>query len=152
MHGRGEPGHVDPDLGDQLGSGNGAHAGDVSEPGRRSAERADRLLEAGVERGDLVAVVEHHLQDRRVVIGEEPAQRLFEPVGLLPREPLASGQRARIALPGDQGVHDRPTGDAVQVRQHRRDLDLGVLEQLFHPLLLAGAVLFQGAAVAGEIA
>ena len=40
----------------------------------------------------------------------------------------------------------------MQVRQHRRDLDLGVLEQLFDPLLLAGAVLHQGAAVAGEIA
>jgi hypothetical protein len=57
--------------------------------------------------------------------------------------PFVRGQRARIALPGDQGVHDRPTSDAVQVRQHRRDLDLGVLEQLFHPLLLAGAVLYQ---------
>ena len=40
----------------------------------------------------------------------------------------------------------------MQIREHRRDLDLGILEQLFHPLLLAGAVLHQGTAVAGEIA
>ena len=114
-------------------------------------------LDAGVEDGDLgadaVAVVEHHLQDHRVVRGEESAQRLFEPVGLLACAGLGQpGQRARIALAGDQGVHDRPPGDAVRVRQHRRDLDLGVLEQLFDPLLLAGAVLHQGAPVAGEIA
>ena len=62
------------------------------------------------------------------------------------------GQRAWIALSGDQGVHHRPPGDAVQVRQHRRDLDLGILEQLFDPLPLAGAVLHPGTAVAGQVA
>lgn len=40
----------------------------------------------------------------------------------------------------------------MQVREHRRDLDLGILEQLLDPLLLAGAVLHEGSAVAGEVA
>ena len=58
--------------------------------------------------------------------------------------PLASPASVRgSTLAGDQAVHDRPTGDAVQVRQHRRDLDLGVLEQFFHPLLLVGAVVYR---------
>jgi len=64
-------------LGDQLGGGNRVHAGDVSESGRVLGERADRLLDAGVKCADLgadaVAVVEHHLQDRRVMVGEEPS-------------------------------------------------------------------------------
>jgi hypothetical protein len=49
MGGRGEPGHVNPDLGDQLGGGHGIDAGDISEPVRLCGERADRdpLLLAG---------------------------------------------------------------------------------------------------------
>ena len=43
---QGEPGHVDPDLGEQLGGGNGAHAGDVSAPGRRSGQRAAETTRA----------------------------------------------------------------------------------------------------------
>ena len=115
MRVRREPGHVDADLSDQLGGGHGVDAGNVSKPGRLGGERADLLLDAGVERGDLgadpIAVVEHHAQDRRVVVGEEPAQRLFEPRGLLAR--LALGQPrqcSRIALSGDQGVHHRSPG------------------------------------------
>jgi len=46
MRGGGEPGHVDPDLGEQLGGGNGAHAGDVSAPGRRSGQRAAETTRA----------------------------------------------------------------------------------------------------------
>jgi hypothetical protein len=60
-------------------------------------------------------------------------------------------QRAWIALPGDQRLHHGPPGDAVQIRERRRDFDLGILEQLFDPLPLAGAVLHQGPAVAGQI-
>ena len=45
MRGRGEPGHVDPDLGDQLGSGNGATPG-------MSASRA-----AGREKGPIASSI-----------------------------------------------------------------------------------------------
>jgi hypothetical protein len=63
-------------------------------------------LDAGIKGGDLgaqaVAVVEHHLQDRRVMIGEKPAQRLLEPPGVLACPALGQlRQRPRIALPGD---------------------------------------------------
>jgi len=68
--------------------------GDVNQASRLRRERADRLLDPGVEFGDLgadaVAVIEHHLQDHRVVIGEEAAQRLLEPVGLFARMALSS--------------------------------------------------------------
>jgi len=48
---------------------------------------------------------------------------------LLRARPLASWASARIALPGDQRLHHPPFAHAVQFREHRRDLDLGVLEQ-----------------------
>src|SRR6202008_1112862 len=61
--------------------------GDVSELGRLAGERANCLRDAGIQRGDLgadpVDVVQHHLQDRGVVVGEDPAQRLLQPVGFL---------------------------------------------------------------------
>ena len=64
------------------------------------AERADFLLDAGIKRGDLradpVGVVEHHVQDRRVMIGEKSPQRLFKLGGLFLRaRPLASCASAR---------------------------------------------------------
>lgn len=43
---------------------------------------ADRLLDVSVKFGDLgadaVIVGDHHAQDRRVVVGEEPAQAAVE--------------------------------------------------------------------------
>ena len=49
-------------------------------------------------------------------------------------------------------LHHRPPRDTVDVAEHRRDLDLGVLEQLLHPLHLPAPVRDQGTAVAGQIA
>jgi len=78
----GKAAHVDADLGDQLLGGGGADPGDLIELGRLAGERADRRLDLGVKGGDLLAVpvdvVQHHPQDRRVVVGEEPAQRLLQ--------------------------------------------------------------------------
>ena len=50
---RGEPGHIDADLGDQLGGGHRVDAGDLNKPGRLCRERADLLLDAGIKGGDL---------------------------------------------------------------------------------------------------
>ena len=87
-----------------------------------------------------------------MVIGEKSPQRLFKLGGLLTCSTLGQlGQRARIALSGDQGFHHRSGGDSVQFREHRRDLDLGVLEEFFDALLFTGAVLHQRTAVAGEV-
>jgi hypothetical protein len=115
MRGRREPGHVDADLGDQLCGGHGVNAGDLSKPGRLVGERVDRLLDARVEGSDLgadpICVVEHHLQDRGVVVGEEPAQRLFKRPGLFARLALGQlGQRAGITLADDEGVPSSPAG------------------------------------------
>jgi hypothetical protein len=42
-------------------------------------------------------------------------------------------------LAGDQRGQHLPAGDAEDVRHHRREFDLGVFEQLLHPVLLRGA-------------
>ena len=57
-----------------------AKAANLSKPGRRARERADLLFDAGIEAhlgADPIGVVEHHAQDRRVVVGEKSPQRLF---------------------------------------------------------------------------
>ena len=61
------------------------------------------------------------------------------------------GQYLRAALPGDQRLDHRPAGDAVDVGEHRGDLDQGVLEQLLDPLLDPGAVLDQVEPGPGQI-
>jgi hypothetical protein len=81
VRGRGEAVHVDAELGDQLLGGGGPDPGDLIKLGHLDRERGDRLLLA-VEGGDLLAepvdVVQHHPQNRGVVVGEEPCQRLLQ--------------------------------------------------------------------------
>jgi hypothetical protein len=82
VRGRGEAAHIDADLGDQLLGGGGPDSGDRIKLGHLDRERGDRLLHLGVEGGDLLAVpvdvVQHHPQDRAMVVGEEPRQRLLQ--------------------------------------------------------------------------
>jgi hypothetical protein len=61
------------------------------------------------------------------------------------------GQDLRIALPGGQRVEHLPPGDPEQLAGHRRQLDLGVFEQLLHPLLLRAAFDDQIGPIAGDI-
>ena len=51
----GEPGHVDPELGDEQVRGGLADPGDLIQPVDRLGERADQRLDPGVERGDIGA-------------------------------------------------------------------------------------------------
>ena len=60
-------------------------------------------------------------------------------------------QRLGVALPADQRGHHLPPGHTEDVAGHRRQLDLGVLEQLLHPLLLRGTGLHQIDPVSGEV-
>src|SRR5215207_4635086 len=43
-----------------------------------------------------------------------------------------------VALPGDQCGQHGPAGDPEDVAGHHREFDLGVLQQLLHPLLFGG--------------
>jgi hypothetical protein len=79
---------------------------------------------------------------RRLELGELGAQAALGQLG----------QQLGVAHAGDQGPKHRPAGDAQDVGGHARQLDAGVLQQLLQPLRLAGALLDDGLAVAGEVA
>ena len=90
-----------------------------------------------------------------MVVGE-PAGQGFAQVGGLVLE-LAAGQGGQgggVAFPGDQGVQDRPAGDAEQVGDALvlvGDLQAGVLQDFADALAVGGAVLGQGAAHPGQV-
>jgi len=59
------------------------------------------------------------------------------------------GQHLRVALAGDEVVHDVPAGDPVQVGDHARQLDRRRFQQLLGAALLPGALVGQVPPVAG---
>jgi hypothetical protein len=92
----------------------------------RSQQPLDHLGELGDLGFYPVNAGEHGGQQRGVLGGEE--LRAFQ--GLLQLGDLAAGggagqlgQRLRVALPGDEVVHDVPAGHPVQVGEHTRQLD-----------------------------
>jgi hypothetical protein len=114
--GGGEAGHVDPDLGDYAGGGGAADAVDLVEPAHRLGERGDQLLDLGVQRGDVgvdgTGPGQHPPQQKGVVVGEVPGERLFQGGQLGPHPALGQlRQRFGVALPSDQRRHHRPPGD-----------------------------------------
>ena len=74
------------------------------------------------------------------MLGEPPGERLLAARAILarirPRAIWASTFGSRS--PGDQRGHHLPAGDPEDVGGHHRQLDLGVFQQLLHPLLLRG--------------
>jgi hypothetical protein len=80
--GGGEPGHVDPDLGDELLGAGRPDAGDLIELGHLAGERGDRLLNPPGQvlglGGQSVHVIRHHAQEVAVVVAEVPGQRLVQ--------------------------------------------------------------------------
>jgi hypothetical protein len=86
------------------------------------------------------------------MVVEMAGQRLFQDLGLVAQG--AAGQpcqRPGAALPGDQGLDHCPARDPEQVADHDGELDLGIFEDLFQPLLLTSALADQGAPVAGQV-
>jgi hypothetical protein len=65
--------------------------------------------------------------------------------------PRASSASVGIVLPGQQGFQDGPPGLGQQRRGDAGQLDPGVLHHLLQPLDHPGALLDQGAAVAGQV-
>ena len=143
-------------LGDENGGSYRADAGDLIEPGCRGRERGDHLLDLGVELGDVgvdgVDPGQHLGQQKRVVLGEVAGERLFQRADLAAHPGAGQlGEGLGVAFPGDQGGHHRPAGLAEDVAGRHRQLDAGVFQQLFHPVLLRCPGADQVGAVAGDI-
>ena len=88
-----------------------------------------------------------------MVIGERvrPVQRLLQRRDLHPQPATGQlGQRLRIPAAADQRLHDLPGGHPVQIRDHHRQLQQSILEQLLGSLLLPGTLLGQMPTVAGQ--
>ena len=143
-------------LGDDGMRGDQADAGDLIELGYRRSERGDLLLDPRVEGGDIggdrIDTADHLPQQERVMAGEITGERLLQHRDLLAHgAPGQLRQRLGVTLPGDQrGQHVPPRGPE-DVRDHDGKLDLGVLQQLLHPVLLRGAGGDQVGAVAGQV-
>ena len=155
MAGGREDAHGGADLGDEVPGRADPEPGDAVQllylPLVRLAHLRDLVVQDLDLGGDLVDAVQHHLQDEGVLPGEERAvQGLLQPGGLAAHH--AAGhlrQHSGAALAGDDGAQHAPAGDAVDVADHRGQLQVPVLQQLLAALLLRGAHLDQLAAVAG---
>jgi hypothetical protein len=152
----GEAAHVDTDLGDDHLGGGAANPTDLIQPVDRRRERADHLLDLGLQRGDvgagLVDTAKHGGQQEPVMVAEAADKGLLQqtPLGAQPG-PGQLGQDLGVALPGHQRGQHGPAGDPKDVAGDHRQLDLGVLQQLLHPLLLRGPPRHQIGAVAGQV-
>jgi len=134
--GGGEDGHVGADLGDDVLGADAADAVDGVDLLHLVQIWGDQCLDGGGERGDLGAVVvdgrQHHGQHGGVLIGEERAvQGLFQADHLATHAAAGQlGQGLSVALPDGEGVEHVPAGDAVDVGDHRGQLQVSVFEQL----------------------
>jgi hypothetical protein len=109
------------------------------------SERGDLGLDPGLHLGDvgaeLIDAGQHPGKQERVVVGEPPDERLLQSGDLDAHPgPGQLGEHLGVALPGDQRGQHVPPGDPKDVRDDHGELDLGVLEQLFDPVLLRAAV------------
>ncbi len=152
----GEPGHVRAGLGgDHVGRGR-PDARDRADQFPETAKGLDHHLDPFGElvdgRGVLVEQGQVHPGQERVVVGEPTSQRLDQ-LWCLGAQPTLSqiGQHGGVALPVDQGLEHRPTGDPDDVGGHRGQLDAGVLEQLLQPLHLPRAFAGDRGPGAGQV-
>jgi hypothetical protein len=98
-------------------------------------------------------VIQVHPQHQRVVGTETSFHGPPQLRDLRPHPgPRQPGEGIDVADTGDQRFEHLPGGHAQDVRDHRVQLDPGVLEQLLDPLGLSGALLDQLLAVPGQVA
>jgi hypothetical protein len=151
-----EAAHVHPELGDDHLRGGAADPTDLIQPVDRRLKRGDLLFDLGLDRGDvgagLVDTSQHPLQQKGVMVAEAAGEGLYQPAALAAHAPLGQlGQHPGVTLAGDQRGQHRPARDPEDVAGHHRQFDLGVLQQLLHPLLLGGLGGDQVGAVAGQV-
>jgi hypothetical protein len=142
-----QPGDCVQRRGVRAGAGAGAGAPvrvDAPGGGYRRGCRGGPGGQAGdplIEEGDLV---QQQAGQLAVVVIEHAVQGLGQGVvpGLHPGAGQA-GQHVRVALPGDHRLDHVLRRDRGQLAGHRRDLDQGAFQQLFQPLVAAGALVDQ---------
>ena len=154
--GGGEPGHVDPDLGDDHGGGDRPDAGDLIEARRRLRRKGPAAPRSGHRRRRCRRRCPRSgtasSEQEPVVVVEMPVERLLEPTDLGAHPgPRQLGEHLRVAFPGHQRGHHRPPGHPEDVGGHHREFDAGVLQQLLDPVLLRRPRAHQIDAVAGQI-
>lgn len=98
-------------------------------------ERGDQLVDAHVQGGDVsgegVDAAQHAGAEEGVVVVEVSGQRLAQLRELDPHPAVGEvGEHARVTLPGDHRVQHLAAGHAVQVTDHRIELDLRVFQDL----------------------
>src|SRR5215216_53540 len=150
----GEAAHVGADLGDDHLRGSPADPGDLIQPVDGRLKRGDLLLDLGLQLGDvggcLVDAAKHPGQQEGVVVAEVAGEGLFQLAELgaqagscQPRQDLG------VPLARDERGQHGPARDPEEVGGDHREFDLGVLQQLLHPLLLGGPPANEDGAVAG---
>jgi hypothetical protein len=141
--GGGEPVHAGPGLGQDRAGGGGVDAGNLSQPPYRCCERRDHLLDPLIQRGDAgvdrVDPGQHRGQQERVVAGDVASERLLQRGDLAAHHvPGQLGQRRGVTLPAGQRGQHLAARDPEDAGDGQAQLDLGVLQQLLHPLLVRG--------------
>jgi hypothetical protein len=151
-----EPGHVRPELGDEQLRSQLADPRDLIQPLDRPSEAGDQLLDLGVELGQVgvqgIHPAQHLGQQEGVLVGEAPSERLYQQAefGAQP----GTGQLRQdlgVALAGHQRGQHGPPRHPEDVGGDHRELDLGILQQLLHPLLFGGPRRDQIGSVAGHV-
>jgi hypothetical protein len=156
MRGRREDGHVDTELGDELLGADPSDAGHRIQLGDLSRERGDLLVDPGGQlldpTGQLVDPFQHHLAEEPVMVVEVPSQGLFELAELGPHARAGQlGEHLGVTLSCDHGLEHVAARHPEDVACHRRQLDLGVLQELLHALLLPGPLPDERAPVTGQV-
>jgi hypothetical protein len=152
----GEAAHIDADLGDDHLRGRPADPTDLIQLVDRRPKRGDLGVDLAVQFGDvdagLVDAGKHPLQQEGVMVAEAADEGLGQLGGLGAQAGACQlRQDFGVTLPGDQRGQHGPAGDTEDVAGDHAKLDLGVLQQLLHPVLLRGADRDQVGAVAGQV-
>jgi hypothetical protein len=109
-----------------------------------------------LQRGDvgagLVDAAKHPLQQEGVMVAKAADKGLLQLATLGGQPgPRQLGQDLGVALPAAERGQHGPAGDPEEVAGDHTQLDLGVLQQLVHPLVFGGPGNDQVGAVAGQV-
>ncbi len=126
----------------------------VSDQGLKRAQTLGNLL-VEVSNGLIEGINEGQLLgDEKPMMGFEPAsQRLLKQIAFAAQ--LAPGQRCQrggVSSASEQMMEDIGGRNAGEVLDHRRELDVGILQDLLQPQDGASTILDQATAVASQVA
>ena len=142
MAGAGEDAHVRTDLGDDRRGRRLLDAGHTHQPLDGGAKGRNLSLDALVEIGnvalDLLDLTQVPAEQIAVVLADAAAQRLDQrPARALEPRAAELGNLARVALAGNDRLQHATAARPHRIGQHRGQLDVGVLQDLVDPVLVA---------------